>query len=255
MRRFLFLIPLLFVVFAAPRIAEAQSFCSLSGVEWTRCFDFSSSTHGFSLGEAGEYVAAAGWRSTEIAFDPFDPSFRHEYVQVLSPSGWSGAAITQVRIVYDWTPGANEDIGDPWASLVSGSAVSWSRAELEAGAGTITKSASITASDVLSVSMYGAQCMSCSTPGSVSGSITMVGLVIGGTGTPPPGEEPSTGGGGGAPAELNLDMTPLIESIGTYIPLFLVIFAIPGGIVLAIAIVRTVVNAITSVINNALNNG
>jgi hypothetical protein len=63
MRRYFFLLPLLVFILGVPRPAEAQSFCSLSGVEWTRCFDFRTSDHGFtpfvSTGTRGTWPAGA----------------------------------------------------------------------------------------------------------------------------------------------------------------------------------------------------
>lgn len=45
---------------------------------------------------------------------------------------------------------------------------------------------------------------------------------------------------------LDLDLTPLWESINTYFPLFLGVVAIGGGIAIAIALARFVINAVLS---------
>lgn len=72
------------------------------------------------------------------------------------------------------------------------------------------------------------------------------------TDTPePPTPAPTT-----VPApELELDVTPLFDSMNSYIPLFLAIFAIPGGIVIAIALVRMLINAIANAIKGAAGKG
>jgi hypothetical protein len=69
------------------------------------------------------------------------------------------------------------------------------------------------------------------------------------TATPEP--EPTT-----VPAPtLDLDVTPLFDSMNGYIPLFLAIFAIPGGIVIAIALVRMIIDSIGNAIKGAAGKG
>lgn len=53
------------------------------------------------------------------------------------------------------------------------------------------------------------------------------------------------------PPTIDLDVTPLFDSMNSYLPVFLVIFAIPGGIALAIGLVRLIINAISSAIAKA----
>jgi len=43
---------------------------------------------------------------------------------------------------------------------------------------------------------------------------------------------------------LNLDMQPLFDGINTYLPIFFLIFAIPGGIVIAMLIAKLVINSV-----------
>lgn len=50
---------------------------------------------------------------------------------------------------------------------------------------------------------------------------------------------------------IDLDVTPLFDSMNSYIPLFLGIFAIPGGIVIAIALVRMLINLVSGAIKGA----
>lgn len=57
------------------------------------------------------------------------------------------------------------------------------------------------------------------------------------------------------PPTIDLDVTPLFESMNGYIPLFLGIFAIPGGIVIAIALVRMLINAVSNAIKGAAGKG
>jgi hypothetical protein len=53
------------------------------------------------------------------------------------------------------------------------------------------------------------------------------------------------------PPSIDIDITPLFDSMNSYIPLFLVIFAIPGGIVIAIAIVRMIITLIQRAFSGA----
>lgn len=46
------------------------------------------------------------------------------------------------------------------------------------------------------------------------------------------------------PVALNIDLNPLFDNINTYIPVFFGIFAIPGGIAIAIVLVRFIINAV-----------
>jgi hypothetical protein len=54
---------------------------------------------------------------------------------------------------------------------------------------------------------------------------------------------------------LDLDVTPLFDSMNSYIPIFLAIFAIPGGIVIAIALVRMIINSVGNAIKGAAGKG
>lgn len=51
--------------------------------------------------------------------------------------------------------------------------------------------------------------------------------------------EPTT-----AAISLAIDVNPLFDSIETYIPMFFAIFAIPGGIAIAIVLVRFIINTV-----------
>lgn len=44
--------------------------------------------------------------------------------------------------------------------------------------------------------------------------------------------------------EIDIDLTPLFESIATYLPIFVAIFGIAGGIAAAIVLARFVINAV-----------
>lgn len=45
---------------------------------------------------------------------------------------------------------------------------------------------------------------------------------------------------------LDLNMQPLFDGINTYLPIFFLIFAIPGGIVIAMLIAKLVINSVKS---------
>lgn len=261
MRRYLFLIPLFLLVFAAPRVAEAQSFCSLSGVEWTRCYDFRTSDHGFvptvtsgtpGTFTRGQYVPGVGFQSLAGPSSTNSTSSWRQWVHIVMPDQLP-VNVQQVKVIYELTPGRADSTSGNWVS-VDGVSFIWTRDEFISGAGTLHKTSEAVAIG-LTFQSYASICSSC-TEDDADGTLTIIALVFGGTGTPPLGEEPSTGGGdGGAPAELVIDVTPLYESISAYIPMFLVLFAIPGGIVIAVSLVRMIVNAVGNAIKSASGNG
>jgi hypothetical protein len=45
---------------------------------------------------------------------------------------------------------------------------------------------------------------------------------------------------------IQIDPTPIFDGIETYAPIFFAIFAIPGGILIAIVLVRMIINAIVN---------
>ena len=47
-----------------------------------------------------------------------------------------------------------------------------------------------------------------------------------------------------ASLSLSINMQPLFDGINTYLPIFFLIFAIPGGIVIAMLIARLVINSV-----------
>lgn len=53
------------------------------------------------------------------------------------------------------------------------------------------------------------------------------------------------------PPTINLDVGPLFDSMNNYIPVFLLIFAIPGGIAIAIAVVKMLINAVQNAFKGA----
>lgn len=46
--------------------------------------------------------------------------------------------------------------------------------------------------------------------------------------------------------EIDVDLSPLFESLATYVPIFIAIFGIAGGIAAAVVLARFVINAVIS---------
>lgn len=256
MRRYLFLLPLLLLVLSG--VAEAQSVCtSMIGAAWTRCYDFRISDHGFTplisngtrgMWPAGQHVPGTGFVALPHPLHPNNGSGWRKTVRISQPSDWSGTSITQAKVIYQLTPGI-ADVTSGWLTI-SGSplAIEWSRDELVSGSGTVSSSADTTFVSFGQVWAQASVCNSGCTSGTIDGSMTLIAIVLGGDGEPSPGgDDPSSGGG--TPG-IDVGVTPIFDSISTYMPMFFLMFAVPAAILIAAVIVFIIIYAIVTAIKS-----